>query len=689
MANAVSLITLLASAAYLYLGGYAYRLNPRSTAHRLFLMLCLTLGWWAFFYAFVYSAPNKETAWVWFKLAAPGWSLIGGVGLHLALVLSERLDSRRKKWWIFLLYLPGTAVWLRAWTGRVTAEDFLPTPLGWGEVFDPRSFWLWFHIVYYSLAAFLGLSLLFAWGRASKYPLQKRQSRVLILSVSVFYVLGTVTNIALPLLNRPLVPSLAPIFGIFWAYGVWQAIVRYRFLNLIPTLVAEEIILRMSDLLILTDQEGLIERINPQAEKALGYREEELLHQPISKLCRANELVKEVSLRMQRGRLPVPAKEVELKTSTGEWIPVQMTLSPLARQGENLLGLMIIAEDLRATKRLQEEIETRKTAEEALKKAQTDLEERIRKRTEELSEANEALKRQIAERAEMEQLFRTLFVQSPIGTYLAQDGRMIMANPEFEKITGYREKELASIPPLNLVYPEDREAVRDNAIRMLRGERHQPYEYRFVTKSGRILWILETVTSIQYQGKRATLGNFMDITERKESEETIHRMAFEDPLTGLPNRALFHDRFTQALALAKRHNQDLTLMMIDLDNFKEVNDHFGHQYGDLLLREIGNRLECHLRKSDTVARMGGDEFMVLLPDTGPRGDGIRVAEKILELIRRPVLLETETVRVTASIGLAFFPADGTDEQTLIKNADRAMYRAKEKGRNRIEVGEGR
>ena len=170
----------------------------------------------------------------------------------------------------------------------------------------------------------------------------------------------------------------------------------------------------------------------------------------------------------------------------------------------------------------------------------------------------------------------------------------------------------------------------------------------------------------------AQIGRFM---ERKEAEEALRRQALHDVLTGLPNRALLHDRLEQALRAAGRDNTGLALLMIDLDGFKTINDTLGHHQGDLLLREVGARLRAVLRQRDTVARLGGDEFVALLPgDDG--GGATRTARKILAALAEPVVAEGRRLVVGASIGVALYPAHGTDAVTLLRRADAAMYAAK-------------
>lgn len=172
-----------------------------------------------------------------------------------------------------------------------------------------------------------------------------------------------------------------------------------------------------------------------------------------------------------------------------------------------------------------------------------------------------------------------------------------------------------------------------------------------------------------------------DVTKEKQAEERMHYLAHYDPLTGLPNRTLFADRLRQSLAAAKREKARLAMMFLDLDKFKPVNDELGHDVGDLLLKEVAMRMQHCVRESDTVSRIGGDEFVILLPSIEAEQDTMRVAEKILQALARPFELASHTIHISASIGIAVYPEHGGDEKLLTKNADIAMYNAKSGGRN--------
>ncbi len=188
----------------------------------------------------------------------------------------------------------------------------------------------------------------------------------------------------------------------------------------------------------------------------------------------------------------------------------------------------------------------------------------------------------------------------------------------------------------------------------------------------------------QADGSTAKLTLIQDITERKVAEELSRQLAYQDPLTGLPNRALFQDRLEHALSQASRYGYLAAVMILDLDYFKICNDTLGHPVGDAVLRAAGRRLRGLLRKDDTVARLGGDEFAIVSAGISQAEDAARIARKILDLFRRPFRCEAKEIWITTSIGIALFPLDANDSATLVKNADKALYRAKAVGRNNYQ-----
>jgi diguanylate cyclase (GGDEF)-like protein len=204
-------------------------------------------------------------------------------------------------------------------------------------------------------------------------------------------------------------------------------------------------------------------------------------------------------------------------------------------------------------------------------------------------------------------------------------------------------------------------------------------------KSGRIQTMLWSAEKIELKGQRYLVNAIKDITTRKEMEQEIKRIAYHDPLTGMPNRMLLIDRLTMAMSQADRNRNRVAFMMLDLDKFKEVNDTLGHHIGDLLLKSVAEKLTGILRQADTVARFGGDEFVLVLPEQKDAQAALQVARKIMDAFRDAVTLDGHSLTITASIGISLYPDHGADIDTILKNADSAMYRAKQAGRNRYQL----
>ncbi len=287
---------------------------------------------------------------------------------------------------------------------------------------------------------------------------------------------------------------------------------------------------------------------------------------------------------------------------------------------------------------------------------------------------------------ESEERYRSLVDRVPIGLYRATPaGQILNTNPALVTMLGYPDgKSLMAVNVTDLcVDLEDRsqESALLEREGVVRG-----FEMQLHRRDGTVIWVRDTVRAVRDTEGRMLYyeGSLEDITARKQAEETIKRLAYHDPLTGLSNRRLLNDRLRLVMAQARRNRQKLAVMLLDLDHFKDVNDTLGHSVGDQLLQVVGDRLTNLLRSSDTVARMGGDEFMVLLPEIAQLEDAASVAQKILEGIRQPSEFDGHELHISTSIGIALYPDDGDDEDTLMKNADIAMYRAKGQGRDNYQ-----
>ncbi|MDS4031757.1 MAG: bacteriohemerythrin [Candidatus Contendobacter sp.] len=296
---------------------------------------------------------------------------------------------------------------------------------------------------------------------------------------------------------------------------------------------------------------------------------------------------------------------------------------------------------------------------------------------------NRRLRHEVQERKTAEAKFRGLVEQSLVGIYIIQNDRFVYINPKFAAILGYPVEDIAGrMELLDLTAQADREQVRVNLRRCLESRAGRIHcTFRAVHRDGRLIDIEINGEVVDYEGCPAIVGVALDVTERNRTQQQLNYLAFYDPLTDLPNRALFFDRLRQALIQNKRDKTPFALLLLDLDGFKAVNDTHGHETGDALLRAAGQRLRNCVRESDTVARTGGDEFIILLPRLKESNDAARVADKVIEVLAEPFLLAGSECRVGASIGLCIAPDDGDDMETLLGHADAAMYQSKERGKN--------
>ncbi len=282
--------------------------------------------------------------------------------------------------------------------------------------------------------------------------------------------------------------------------------------------------------------------------------------------------------------------------------------------------------------------------------------------------------------------FRQLVEQLPLGTYLIQDGRYRYANPKLAEILGYTQPELVGSDVASLVVDGDRPNVLSRIRESLAsGATDGPYTFRAIRKDGELIDVEVHENATEIDGRAALIGSLLDVTDRKRAEDQISERAFVDALTRLPNRVRFMERLETALAQSRRYDRKLAVVHLDLDAFKFVNDNWGHDAGDRLLQSLALRLTRGVREVDTIARIGPDEFLVLVPDLRQGEDLSRFAQKLLALASRPVEIDERTLQITASIGIATYPDDGQDAEALLRNADAAMYRAKDLGGNTFEL----
>ncbi|MDD2838639.1 MAG: EAL domain-containing protein [Sulfuricurvum sp.] len=353
------------------------------------------------------------------------------------------------------------------------------------------------------------------------------------------------------------------------------------------------------------------------------------------------KLYQEDDRRVMESGIPKLFFEESQTTPQGDTIWLSTSKAPLYNKNREIVGVV----------GLYEEITARKNTENALRESQ------------------ERLQSIIANEPECVILLDT-------------QGNLIEMNPAgLAMLEADTPEEAKTYKLLKFLLPQWRSEFVDLHRRVMHGDKGY-LEFEITGIKGTHRWLEINAVPMHDEEGNVTmlLGIIRDVTQRKESERQIHYLANFDGLTGLPNRTQLDLRIKDLISLAKRNNREITVMFLDLDHFKDINDSLGHSIGDALLVQAAHRLQSILREEDTLARLGGDEFMILLPNIGMSGAS-QVGLKLLEAFSKPFHIETHELSIGSSIGIALYPNDGKDFETLYKNADTAMYKAKQGGRN--------
>ena len=420
---------------------------------------------------------------------------------------------------------------------------------------------------------------------------------------------------------------------------------RLRAAALESTALVRAVTEHVADALVVIDNKGRIQLFNPAAERLFGYRAGEVVGRNVSRLMPPpwrdeHDAYLDRYRRTGRARcLTQGMREVQGLSRDGRVLELELSVSEMPLKGRRLfVGVM------------------------------RDLSER--------------------RRAELERRKLSSALEQSADLVMITDAQGVIeyVNPAFEQVTGYTREEAVGRRSSLLKSGRHDAAFYRRLWETIGAGR--PFQDVFVNrrKDGTLYYEEKTITPLRDASGRIThyVSTGKDISERLLAERRLHFLSYFDPLTELPNRALYGDRLRQALARARRRRRGVAMLLLDLDRFKVVNDTLGHQAGDRLLQEVAERLRAVVRDGDTVARWGGDEFAVLLEDVGGPDDVDPVARKLLEVFGQPLMVETEEgvqeLFLTASLGIALYPGDGGDLAALARNAETAMYRAKDRGR---------
>jgi diguanylate cyclase (GGDEF)-like protein/PAS domain S-box-containing protein len=625
---------LLVTAAAMFLLGVLVMVRERGSREAWqFAFLAATICIWLFCFSFMYLAKDERVALTWGKSAYLGITFIP-TALYQFVVIVTR--SRR---------------WRLAWAGWAVSALFFAVTASSGALlrdlyqyrwgFYPHFRWLGAPFLAFFFAM-LALSLRELWldyRQAAPGTTQSVRTRLLLAGFAVAY-LGSCDYVAA--YGLPLYPfGYLPVF--VFIVIIAETIRRYRLVDLTPAFAAEQILATVADPVIVCDREGRIRFTNAAASIVFGYDASEFAGAPIELLAAPAAGMAE-RLRAA-ATAPVRDEELVFRTRDGALVDVGLSLSPLLDERQAAVGAVLIARDVRA----------RKLAEAALR--------------------------------ESEERYRTLFERNQAGVFRTSVAGLILdCNDAFARILGFAAR--GECIGKSMLHHYRDLWQRTTLLQKMRAQGGlTDEEVGLVRIDGAPAWVLANAMLLAARDDASEVleGTVIDITQRKNAERQIVHQAYHDALTGLPNRMLLFDRLTQALSLARRDERGLAVLFLDLDQFKLVNDTLGHAAGDRLLVEVARRLQNAVRECDTVARVGGDEFTLLLRNLDEGNDAARAAKKVLDAIARPLDVDGQRLYLTTSIGISMYPADGQEAEALLTNADIAMYRAKELGRSRFQL----
>lgn len=396
------------------------------------------------------------------------------------------------------------------------------------------------------------------------------------------------------------------------------------------------------DMTFFLDIHGIIAKVNGSFSEILGYTQEEVVLSSFEHFMPSSEMTmyKELFKKALTGKTQYV--ETRLLHKKGNTIYIRLNIIPAISEGK-AIGIFGIAKDI------------------------TDMQ----KTTIEL--------------AESELRFDSIVEEALVGVYIVQeDGKVLYGNEKFYEILGI-ENRRTEVNFQDFVHPEDIDKLNDIGKLLINGEAGISHTYRILKEDGTVLDIESRSKKVYFKNKPHMTGTIQDITERKKAAELNDYLAYHDYLTGLPNTRLFYEKLEKELVISKTLQQKLTVMVLDLDRFKYVNDTLGHFTGNELLQKVSKRLYDCLGEDDILVRFGGDEFGIILPNIGSTNQVIKYAETLIASLEEPFYIDKYKLYITASIGISIFPNDGEDSEAITKHADSALFKAKDNGRNTYKI----
>lgn len=623
--NFLAALSLLTFMIYVFIGIYTFKTINDSIETRLFLMLCFSLSIWSFGYMFAYTDLfNPEPL---MKVAAVGWCTFNTFVLHIALKFTNN-KLFKNIYLQGLIYLPSIfLIYVRIFLHWESIDSSMLIYNIFTTV-DTMN-----NIIY----QFSSLILIALWGRQQSDSSKKRQAMIIICTSAASFALNFLAQVRL-------LPTLGQFYALIMILGIYYSIVRHNLFKIPSDILFDEILTEMMDLFFLISPDSKVIKVNKRTAEVLGYSQNKLLNMKIEDLFVEKDIInKTIQDAYASGRHIYD--EVSCISMSGEKTPISIScLSILDKSRKSLISTVIIGQDITITKELENELRIHEEIEEKLRIS--------------------------------EEKFRVMFSEHSAIMLLIdpENLRIYSANNSAQKFYGFSEEKFKNMKINELNEMNDSE-VNSNVSNIL-NKQISIMNSKHRLSNGEVRNVEIHPAPINVGDKVMIFSIIHDITERKKAEDYITYLAYHDALTGLVNRKYFVERLEKELLVRSDKNQKLAIIYCDLNGFKSINDTFGHEAGDYVLCEIGNRIKKCISKEDVVARLGGDEFAIIIFNINNDSEVNKVIQKISNKVQVPMFMKDNVFNVKASMGISIFPHDGESVDDLLSKADKAMYLVK-------------
>jgi diguanylate cyclase (GGDEF)-like protein/PAS domain S-box-containing protein len=588
---------------------------------------------WAGAYAVMWYVPTLEQQGFWERVSSLGSWIVPVSFLTLAFDIARMEKWRARSRFVFIsvtAFVLNNLEWLNPWglyetgfVGHVIGSYTFYTP-SWGPLY-------WVFVAYSYILIIAAAVILFRVYRRTSGA-DRTQAGILLIGGMLPTIASVVSVSGLAALNIDLAPVTFLVTGALWL----AAILRGTLLDVLP-LARDALVEQMADGVLVVDGQDKVVDANPASLAMLRKSDSEVLGEPAHAVLSGVEGATAILDRKGSRRAVVE------DTADGRHNYIELAIRPLEMGPDRPSAQLLTLHDITAERRVNE---------------------RLRLARHVLDSASEGI----------------VVMLPDVGWWIVD------VNDAFARLTGHSKEEAAgqSIEFLQChLHPAEFYASVQDAV-LTHGEWKGEMWQERTDGSTFPSWLSLSLAQDEDTGERRVIAVFTDITRIRDAEKKLEFNATHDTLTGLPNRVLLDDRLQQALAIARRAESGLAVLFVDLDHFKDINDSLGHAQGDALLVQVAERILPVMREGDTIGRIGGDEFAIVLSDIDDSAQAESSARRLLAAIAPAYTLGNATMPITASIGIAMFPTDGADAATLIQHADMAMYGAKDLGRNRIQ-----